>query len=241
MPTYTTTGGLGLTSAIQVFQCYNSWQLCLEVRDAAQSVCVSVSNAYTATLNYHTNVWTHVALAVTLDTSYIHVKWWVNGVVDNSADISYPSYEHSCDLDVPRASAVFGRRAYDGSIVYGGMGEVAFYNYALTDAQVATHYGARAALSPPPSPPPPPAPPASGNCSAGNSTYLNVVLSDNPWAYWRLAETSGTVANDCSRNGSHSGTYVGCVTLGTEGLGPSSPAAPFAPMFNGAPFFCCTL
>jgi hypothetical protein len=47
-------------------------------------------------------------------------------------------------------------------------------------------------------------------------TYAQVVLSDNPLAYWRFDETSGTTAIDSSGNG-NTGTYVGGVTLGKPG------------------------
>ena len=101
----------------------------------------------------------------------------------------------------------------------------AVYNYALSSAQVANHYAvgvAKTALPPPP--PAPPAPPASGNCTTGG-TYRKVVLADSPWAWWRLQETVGTVAFDCSRNGTHSGTYLGGMTLGYAGRGAGNAAS----------------
>ncbi len=46
--------------------------------------------------------------------------------------------------------------------------------------------------------------------------YSSVVLADGPLAYWRLGESSGTVAADSSGNG-YNGTYVSC-TQGSPSL-----------------------
>jgi hypothetical protein len=47
-------------------------------------------------------------------------------------------------------------------------------------------------------------------------TYPQAVMADHPVAYWRLGETSGTIALDSSGNGLN-GTYVGSVSLGAVG------------------------
>jgi len=52
--------------------------------------------------------------------------------------------------------------------------------------------------------------------AAGTRTYDAEVLADFPVAYWRLGETSGTVAVD--EVGSNDGTYIGTPTLGVDGL-----------------------
>jgi glucose/arabinose dehydrogenase/PKD repeat protein len=52
--------------------------------------------------------------------------------------------------------------------------------------------------------------------SGGGSSYSDVVLADNPIAYWRLGEASGTVADDLV--GSQNGTYVNTPTLGVPGV-----------------------
>ncbi len=54
--------------------------------------------------------------------------------------------------------------------------------------------------------------------------YETVVLADNPYAYWPLTETSGTVANDVSGNG-RNGTYTGAATLASGMLLPSTGRA----------------
>src|SRR5688500_11107092 len=61
--------------------------------------------------------------------------------------------------------------------------------------------------------------------SAGTVTaqYANIVLADNPTAYWRLGETSGTTAVDSSVPGGNQGTYLNGVTLGIPGAIPGDP------------------
>lgn len=51
---------------------------------------------------------------------------------------------------------------------------------------------------------------------AGGSKYAAAVLLDNPIGYWRLDETSGTVAKDIS-GGGHDGRYAAGVGLGGTG------------------------
>jgi len=48
------------------------------------------------------------------------------------------------------------------------------------------------------------------------SVYANAVLANNPIAYWRLGETTGSVATDLSPNGLN-GTYTGGVLLNQPG------------------------
>lgn len=52
--------------------------------------------------------------------------------------------------------------------------------------------------------------------SATPTPYANRVLANNPAAYWRLGESSGTSAADAGPNGI-TGTYNGSVTLGAAG------------------------
>lgn len=49
--------------------------------------------------------------------------------------------------------------------------------------------------------------------AARRHAYRDVVLADSPIGYWRLDETSGTIAADASGNGLD-GTYIGGPTLG---------------------------
>ncbi len=63
---------------------------------------------------------------------------------------------------------------------------------------------------------------------AGTGTrYVAEVLADQPVAYWRFEETSGTVAAD--ETGAHPGVYDGGVTLGVRG-------APIGELGHGASF-----
>ncbi len=59
---------------------------------------------------------------------------------------------------------------------------------------------------PPPVKPPPPNPP---------SAYRNAILADNPIAYWRLGESSGTTAQD--QQGQYPGSYENGVGLAKPG------------------------
>jgi hypothetical protein len=64
-------------------------------------------------------------------------------------------------------------------------------------------------------------------CASAHAAYDVAVLSDNPAAYWRMNETSGTSAADSSGNG-NTGTYFNGVTLGVPGglvATPSNTAA----------------
>lgn len=47
-------------------------------------------------------------------------------------------------------------------------------------------------------------------------SYRDLIISHGPVGYWRLGETDGAIALDASGNG-NDGTYVGAVTLGTDG------------------------
>jgi hypothetical protein len=66
--------------------------------------------------------------------------------------------------------------------------------------------------------------PYSGSASATTQappTYRTTVLGDHPLSYWRLDETSGTVAGD--QTVANPGTFLGGLTLGVAGLLSSDP------------------
>jgi hypothetical protein len=63
------------------------------------------------------------------------------------------------------------------------------------------------------------------------SAYAQVVLADDPIAYWRLDESSGVVARDSSGHGNDA-TYIGGVQLGTPGAIANDPDT--AATFDGA-------
>src|SRR5205807_8445727 len=54
-----------------------------------------------------------------------------------------------------------------------------------------------------------------GTSSAPSASYSSTVIGDHPSAYYRLGETSGTVAVDSSGNGRNA-TYTGNTTLGVS-------------------------
>lgn len=58
---------------------------------------------------------------------------------------------------------------------------------------------------------------ASARHAGGAAGYVDEVLADTPALYWRLGESSGTVAADASGN-SRTGTYEGSYTQGQTGL-----------------------
>jgi Concanavalin A-like lectin/glucanases superfamily len=62
-------------------------------------------------------------------------------------------------------------------------------------------------------------------------TYSQTIRADHPVSYWRLDETSGTVAGD--ETVANPGTFVGATALGAPGLIPADPAST-AVGFDGA-------
>ncbi|HEX8789576.1 MAG TPA: hypothetical protein VF765_01395, partial [Polyangiaceae bacterium] len=66
----------------------------------------------------------------------------------------------------------------------------------------------------------------SGTDAAGDVVsgppYVLAVLEDQPVAYWRFGEASGTRAADSSGNGNDA-TYVGAVSLGAPGAIAGDP------------------
>src|SRR5262245_36512061 len=68
---------------------------------------------------------------------------------------------------------------------------------------------------------------SSANTFVIGTSYRSVILADSPRAYWRLGETSGTVAAD--QMGANPGTYTGGVTLGQLGaiVGDADTSAQF--------------
>ena len=84
----------------------------------------------------------------------------------------------------------------------GSIDDVAIYSAPLTAAQVTNHYIASGRTAPVGARP--------------TDVYGSTVFDATPDAYWRLDETSGTVAKDITPNGAN-GNYSGGVTLGVPG------------------------
>jgi len=75
---------------------------------------------------------------------------------------------------------------------------------------------------------------ADSSTDAPSSVYRATVLADTPLAYWRLGETTGTVAHDETGNG-HDGTYIGGYTLGQTGALTGDPLKPVAALAGALP------
>lgn len=78
----------------------------------------------------------------------------------------------------------------------GKFSRIAIYPAALSAARIAAHYAAR------------------------TNGYNASVLADSPSLFWKLDETSGTVAADSSAGGTNTGTYTGTYTLNVAGPVP---------------------
>jgi hypothetical protein len=89
-----------------------------------------------------------------------------------------------------------------GAFFPGILDEVAIYQTALTPAQILAHYQA-----------------------APIRSYAEQVVADGAIAYWRLDETSGTLARDSI--GTNNGTISGGVTLNQPGAIPGHAAMAF--------------
>ena len=104
------------------------------------------------------------------------------------------SYIRSTIISAP---AMFARYTTAGTDWWNGsIDEVAIYPYALSAAQIQSHYLARYNVIP--------------------DSYPAKVLASQPSNYWRLGELSGTVAKD--EVGGVNGTINGGVTLGQSGI-----------------------
>ncbi|HTW82730.1 MAG TPA: LamG-like jellyroll fold domain-containing protein [Candidatus Sulfotelmatobacter sp.] len=114
--------------------------------------------------------------------------------------------ETSCGTGVIRYAnsnaGVSGRVSYQAGYdpLAGEIGGVAIFASALTASQIAGLYGA-GPPTPTPTPTPAPTPPA-------GIGYDAAVQFLQPYAYYRLDETTGTIAYDSSGNG-RNGTYKG--------------------------------
>ena len=69
--------------------------------------------------------------------------------------------------------------------------------------------------------------------SASAGTYYDEVMNDNPLAYWRLGESSGTTAEDSSGS-NYDGTYYGSYALGEAGGVGDSDTAVLFDKYGGA-------
>ena len=144
-----------------------------------------------------TNTW-HLVTAVFTDGNVTHNQLWIDGVQQTLTQ--QVGTTGSAPL-VSTGTAI--GNYYGGSYAFTGtLDEVAYFDGTLTAAQIQAEYAAR---------------------NSGN--YSSVILGQNPVAYYRLGESSGTVAYDSSGNFDNA-TLSGNITLGAPGaLGNDSNTA----------------
>jgi len=172
------------------------------------------------------NAWSHIVGTCDGTT----VRLYVNGVLVGSATLAAPYMPQTTqDLAIGQVQP--------GSTFFfpGLLDDPAIYGTVLSPAQVQRHYGlgiTRPSTTPTPTTPPvatPTTPPIATPTTPAMATltpapsgdYRSTVLADQPLAYWRLGEASGTVASDEMR--AFNGTYVGNPTLGRPGALQGDP------------------
>ena len=142
-------------------------------------------------------------------------KIYLNGVATTSAS--------TVKFAIPTTTSQLMANGAISTSLTGKMQDLAIYNYALSQTQVTNHYQTGLTT---------------------NANYVpypgNAVLADNPIGYWRLNETSGTVAKDYSGN-LYDGTYVGSPGFSQTGPlanDPSSSAVAFpSPIPTNSPTY----
>ena len=153
-------------------------------------------------LSFSTGSWHHYAMVVNSGGTLTFYK---DGVADAGQSLLYmPS------SGVTRGKVQIGRR--DTSSTYywhGSLDEVALYDYALTGARLGAHYTA-----------------------ANAALYNTEVVKDNPVAYWRLGESSGTAAAD--NKGGYSPAASGATSTCTAPVAPTSASASPSTICPGA-------
>ena len=143
--------------------------------------------------------WHHVVYVLSSTTC----SFYIDGVLD----VTRSQVRSAATTDIITIGAgVAPTVPWNGSI-----DEVAIYPYALTPAQIQSHYKAR---SPYPT-----------------DSYATKVIASGPSAYWRLDETYGTVAKDVI--GGANGTIASGVTLNQSGALSDGNAAM---KFNGGSY-----
>lgn len=147
------------------------------------------------TLSFTTGSWHHYAMVVSSGGTLTFYK---DGAADAGQSLLYmPS------SGVTRGKVQIGRRdTTTSNYWHGSLDEVALYDYALSGTQISAH------------------------CAAADAAIYNTqVVKDNPVAYWRLGEASGTAAADNKGGYSESTTQTtssGCTPVA---VAPTSATA----------------
>ncbi len=146
------------------------------------------------------NSW-HLVTAVFVDGSETQGQLWIDGVQQTLTQRQ----------GTPAGAPLVSTSTSIGNYLSGGYGftglldEVAYFDGTLSGAQIQAEYAAR---------------------NGGN--YSATILGQHPVAYYRLGETSGTVAYDSSGNFDNA-TLSGSITLGV----PGAPGNDTAYQFSG--------
>ncbi|MFB4351389.1 LamG-like jellyroll fold domain-containing protein, partial [Microbacterium sp. CR_7] len=148
----------------------------------------------TSSKAYNDGSWHHVV--ATLDP-VAGMSFYVDGVRVGQRTDSISAQIYNGYWRVGGDATWSGAQYFAGSI-----DEVAIYGAPLSATRIAQHYAA-AGRTPESSTPP-------------SDAYGAAVVAASPTLYWRLAETSGTVAQDSSGAGQR-GTFVGAHTKGQVG------------------------
>lgn|GEM_PF-1569233 len=151
----------------------------------------------TSSTSYSLNAWTHVV--GTFNNGII--KLYVNGVLDSTKDVTaYGTsilYTSRTNVSIGCDADYFVSECWSGKI-----DEPSVFSSVLSAAQVATLYRAGTTGK-------------KMDFVLGKS-YQDVVMAKNPIAYWRLGESSGTVAADISGYGNNA-SYKNAPTMGSSG------------------------
>ncbi len=142
------------------------------------------------------NSW-HLVTAVFVDGNVTGDQLWIDGVQQTLTQRQGTIGGAPLVSTSASIGSAFGSYAFTGTL-----DEVAYFDGTLTPAQIQAQYNAR-----------------------NSGSYSSVILSQDPVAYYRLGESSGTVAYDSSGNFDNA-TLSGSITLGAPGaLGNDSNTA----------------
>jgi hypothetical protein len=189
--TTTTTGGkiLGFGGASSGASGNNDRHIYLDATGKLNfGVWPNSAKVLTTTGTYNDGQWHHVVASLGAAGQQLYVDG--NRVGYDSTTTSALSYQGYWRIGGDTTWA--GDMYFDGAI-----DDVAIYQDPLTALQVKTHWN----LS------------GRGGFPVGvGDPYASKVYADSPTLYWRLGESSGTVAADSSSTGVNPGTYAGNVT-----------------------------
>lgn len=142
----------------------------------------------------HDGAWHHLAVTFDGHDAYLYL----DGKIDGHLAVEGK-------LDWATTSPLYiGNLASNSSLSFAGeLDEAAIYGRALAQAEIQEHSDLRYV--------------ATVGCSGAQSSYAEAVCASEPVGYWRLGDTSGTVALDQTVP-AVSGTYSSGITLDRPGI-----------------------